>query len=118
LYFLYGAFLGGEVRQYQPSPDGRNIAEYREYRQGGATSTNLSTVELRTRFNPLRHTVLAGLDYGAKLSLSWMNSQNLLVSCNGCDPRNLVIRCNDCTSLDIVKKESRWRDVFIHYAVE
>jgi hypothetical protein len=33
---LYGRLFEGQVRQYEPNPDGNNIAEYRQY--GGATS--------------------------------------------------------------------------------
>jgi hypothetical protein len=116
---LYGRLFEGQVRQYEPSPDGNNIAEYRQYKQsGGATSTDLTTVELRTRLNPIRHTVLSGLDYGAKLSITWIDSRNLLITCNGCNPRDLLVPCKNCTSLDIVKKEAQWRDVSIHYAVQ
>ena len=117
-YIAHGRFFGGEIRQYRRSPDGTTIAEYREYKQSSATSTDLSTIELRTRYNPIRHTVLSGLDYGANLSITWIDSRNLLITCNGCNPRDLLAPCNNCTGLDIVKKEGRWRDVSIHYAVQ
>jgi len=115
---LYARLFAGVTRQYQPSPDGRNIAEYREYKEGSATTTDVSTVELRSRFNPLRHTVLSGLDYGAKLSLTWIDSHTLLVTRNGCSHGDLQVPCNNCTSLDIIKKEPRWRDISIRYSVE
>lgn len=108
-------FWAGQTLQYSISPDGRSIAECREYKQSSATSTDLKTVELRTRFNPVRHTVLSGLDYGATLSITWIDSRNLLVTCRGCNPLDLQIRCNNCTALDIVKRETEWRDVSIKY---
>jgi hypothetical protein len=115
---FYGRFFEGTIRQYQTSPDGSKVAEYREYGQsGGATSTDLSTVELRTRLNPIRHTVLAGLDYGGKLTITWIDSQNLLITCYGCTPRNLLVPCTNCTSLDIMRKEATWRDVSIRYVI-
>jgi hypothetical protein len=53
-YVLYGRLFEGDVRQYEISPDGNTIAEWREYPQSNATSTDLTAVQLRTRFNPFR----------------------------------------------------------------
>jgi hypothetical protein len=112
---LWARLFAGTTRQYALSPDGKSIAEYREYRQGSATTTDLGTVELKSRLNPIRHTVLSGPDYGANLSLTWVDSRNLIVECEGCSAGNVV--CHNCTALDIVKKESRWHDISIHYAL-
>ena len=114
-YVLHGRLFEGNIRQYDLSPDGENIAELREYREGSATTTNSATVELRTRLNPFRHIVLDGLDYGADLSVTWTDSRNLLVRCTKCasfDVKNDVYG----TVFYVLRKEARWHDVSIHYA--
>jgi hypothetical protein len=116
-YSLHGRLFEGDVRQYQVSPDGKNIAEVREYHQSSATSTDLTTVELRTRLNPFRHTVLGGLDYGDDLSVSWIDSGNLLVRCTKCasfDVRNDMYG----SILYVLQKETRWHDVSVHYSTK
>lgn len=113
---LWIRIFAGETLQYTPSPDGENIAEYRRYKQSSATTTDLITIELRSRFNPIRHTVLSGLDYGATFSLNWRDSRNLIVGCQGCNPANLTVR-GAPTAFAAVKKEERWNGVSILYAL-
>ena len=108
----------GKTMQYAVSPDGRNVAEYREYKQSSATSTDLSTIELRARLSPIRHTVLSGLDYGGRLSVKWLDSRNLLVTCTGCNPLCLALPRSNCTAIDVVRRENKWRDVSIHYILQ
>jgi hypothetical protein len=111
---IFGRLFAGQIRQWEVSPDQKNIAECRVYNTSSATSSDLSTVQLRTRFNPFRHTVLSGLDYGAKLSIAWIDSKNLVVECGNCG--GFETKCDTCgDSLYIVKKETRWHDVTIHY---
>jgi hypothetical protein len=94
---LYLQLGPGVVRQYKFSPDGRIIAECREY-------NNLSTVELRTTSNPFRDTVIASL-YDAGFSLTWVDSRTLLVDCNRCGEVQMVGRA-----------KAKWREVRIRYA--
>jgi hypothetical protein len=116
-YYLYGRLFDGDIRQYQISPDGKNIAEWREYHQSSATTTDLTTVELRSRLNPFRHTVLAGLDYGADLSVSWIDQRNLLIRCTKCT--SFDIKCDICGGpLYVVGKDTTWRDISVHYATK
>jgi hypothetical protein len=84
------------ILQFQPSPDGKIIAEYIEYKESSATSTDLSAIELKRRFSPFRHTVLAAWDYGGKLSVRWLDAHNLLVTCSGCSEDALLAPCVDC----------------------
>jgi hypothetical protein len=72
----------------------------------------MSDVQIRMRPNPFRHTVLSGIDYGARLSLSWTDSGSLLVQCGDCG--RFEIKCDDC-SLFILDKETKWHDVRIDY---
>jgi len=79
---LYGRLFSGEIRQHEVSPDRENIAECVEY-------TDLSTGQIRTKFNPLRHTVIAS-QYDAGLSVFWVDSGNLLVRCEKCGELSIV----------------------------
>lgn len=117
IYVLQVRFFGGDLRQYELSPDAKKIAQVREYDQSSATTTNLISVELRTKFNPFRHTVLAGLDYGAEISVTWVDSRNLLVRCIKCS--SFDVKCDSCGSaLYVVGKDTKWRDVSIQYSTE
>ena len=84
ILIAYLNFFSGKIRGYEISPDGRYVAEWREYDQSSARTTNLSTVQIRTRYSPFRRWVLSGLDYGAELSLIWIDSKNLVVQCGSC----------------------------------
>jgi hypothetical protein len=80
-FWLYLRLFSGQLLEYKVSPDGKYVAEYRSYYQGGgATTTNLKGVEIRTKLNPFRHTIIDALDYGADLSIRWIDSRNLLVT--------------------------------------
>jgi hypothetical protein len=113
-FIIYQGFFLGEVRDYRVSPNGEYIAEWRVYGQGAATSTDLSTVQLKTRINPFRRRVLTGLDYGAQISLIWVDSKTLVVQCGGCG--GFEIKSDACgNALYVVGKENSWRDVQIRY---
>jgi hypothetical protein len=71
---LYGQLFAGQVRELEVSPDQNKIAEWRMYGKTSATTSPFSAIELRTRMNPFRHTILSGVDYGAELSVSWLDA--------------------------------------------
>jgi hypothetical protein len=100
--------FSGEVLDYKVSPDTKYIAEYRFYEQGGgATATNLKGVEIRTQLNPFRHTIIDALDYGADLTIQWIDSRNLLIKCP-----------NSGGKMDFYGHETKWHDVTIHYDLD
>ena len=104
--WLYVRLFSGQVLACKASTDGKYVAEYRFYYQtGGATVTHLKGVEIRTRFNPLRHTIIDALDYGGDLTVNWIDSRNLLITCPNSGGK-LDFYGGDKTS---------WHDVTIHY---
>jgi hypothetical protein len=110
----YLNFFSGRIRAYEISPDGRYLAEWREYDQSSATTTNLSTVQIRTRYSPFRRSVLSGLDYLAELSLIWIDSKNLIVQCGSCG--GFEAKCSTCLDgLYVERKETSWHDVRVRY---
>jgi len=56
--------------------------------------------------NPFKHVVFGGLDYGATIRISWVDSMNLIVTCERCE------------NLDQKVKEQQWKTVSIHYNVD
>jgi len=94
----FARLFSGKVRQSATSPDGKYVADCREFR-------DFSTVQIGPKFNPFRHTVV-DLLYDAGLSVTWIDSKNLLIDCQKCGE----LYAN-------VKKDSRWRDVSIYYTV-
>lgn len=76
-YFLYGRLFDGDIRQYQISPDGRNIAEWREYHQSSATTTDVTTVELRLSLpcSEVEFEPLAVAEIGQRLSTAQANQK-------------------------------------------
>lgn len=106
-----------QTLQRAVSPDGKYIAEWREYDQSSATTSNLDTVELKSRSSPFRRMVLTGF-WAAGPSIVWMDSRNLRVGCNGCG--NFEVKCDRCKEQEfyIFSKETQWRDVKIHYGKE
>jgi len=112
---LYEGLVAGHLQKQALSPDGKYVAILKEYSQGGATSSDLSKVQIKTRRNPFPHTVLTGIDYGAHLSISWNSPRNLVVGCDNCG--NFGIRCDACP-LYILAKETKWRDITISYSIQ
>jgi hypothetical protein len=102
LLLVYGKFFSGEVLQLQRSPDGKMIAEVRNYGTA-ATDAFQTSIELRHAMSPFRESVLFGSNYGAEFSLEWRDSSNLIVKCIGCQHLNVSLR-----------KET-WDNVTIHY---
>ena len=104
LFWAYLLLFSGEVRQRAVSPDGKLVAESRiDGSFAGATDAAIASVELRTKFNPFRHSVLVALDYGGSVSVYWE------------DPRHLVVTCERCKNLDIRRKQREWHGVSITY---
>jgi hypothetical protein len=108
-FYLHLRLFSGEVLEYRVSPDGKYVAECRYYYQGGgATTTNLKGVEIRTKLNPFRHTIIDALDYGGELKIRWIDSRNLLVTCP-----------DSSGELDFYGgSETKWHDVSIHYDLD
>jgi hypothetical protein len=92
--------------QRPASPDGRVIAYSVLNTTSTAMDADASWIELRTRFTPFRHTVFGGLNYGADVTVSRIDS------------RNLLIRCAKYNKLDIKGKEAKWHGISIHYEIE
>jgi hypothetical protein len=105
-WIIYPRVSSADVTLRAISPDGGTTAEVDTSKGGGATEAAYTGVRLRSRFNPFRHYVFGGLDYGAKVTLSWTDS------------RNLIIKCQNCEKLDIKDEEHDWRGVRIHYDKE
>ena len=100
---VYMRLQAGNVQQRLPSPDGRVIAECRILDFAAATDSAATTVQLRTRFNPLRHTVFLGLLDGGNVTISWPDSNTLVVKCARCDKAY------------IQGTERQWNSVSIRY---
>ena len=98
---------GGDLLDYKVSPDGKYIAEYRLYEQRGATSTDAKAVQVRTKLNPFRHTLVDALDYGADLSITWIDSRNLLITCPESGGK-----------LDFYGGDTKWHEISIHYELD
>lgn len=98
---------GGKLLDYKVSPDGKYVAEYHFYYQGGATVTSLKTVEIHTKINPFRHDIIDALDYGADLSVRWLDSRNLLITCPESGGR-----------LDFYGRDTKWHEISIHYDLD
>ena len=103
--FVYVRVFAGHVKQTATSPDGKSIAEVRELSPLSGLDADLIAVRLRTTWNPFRRVVFSGLDYGAQITISWIDPTDLLVMCVGCDH----LRDQD--------RENSWRNVTIHYSI-
>jgi hypothetical protein len=103
LLLAYARIFSGSAKQRLPSPDGETIAEVREFTSLSAMDADYLGVQVRTKLNPFRHFVFAGLDDGIKITISWIDSKTLQISCERCEQ----IRTNI--------KEDAWRDVSIRY---
>jgi hypothetical protein len=102
---LYVRVFPSGIQQRVSSPDGQAVAEQILLRPLTTLDTVQTTVQLRTKLNPFRHTVFAGLNYGAEVTISWIDS------------RNLLVKCVKCTNLNVLRREDNWRYVTIHYEI-
>jgi hypothetical protein len=103
---IYPRVSSSNVKLRLISPDGHTTAEVDVSEWGGATEAAHTGVRLRSRFNPFKHYVFVGLDYGAKVTVSWIDS------------RNLLIKCQNCDKLTTKTEEHKWHDITIHYEIE
>ena len=104
---LYIRLFAGDVRQRLVSPDGMVIAEVRTLDFAAATDGPNTAIELRTKNNPFRHSVFSGLDYGAKITVSWI------------DAKSLLVRCEDCAKLSYGNtRQDKWHEIEIHYDLQ
>jgi hypothetical protein len=53
----------------------------------GASATDVGYlgVTLKTRFNPIRHYIFGGSNYGAQIRVSWISDHVLLIHCERCE---------------------------------
>jgi hypothetical protein len=80
------------------------IAEVVNSGTAAATDVNYLGVTLKTRFDPIRHYVFAGSNYGADIRIAWLGDHMLL------------IRCEHCEKLEGGNiLERRWHQVIICY---
>ena len=104
LLIVYPRIFGGRVRQTARNAKGTVTAEVVASGFAAATDVGYLGVTLKTRFDPVRHTVFGGSDYGAQITISWIG------------PNVLLIRCQHCEKLqggNIL--EQKWHQVTICY---
>lgn len=101
----YGRAFSGQVRQYAANPSGTLNAEViADNGLAAATDAGTLGVTLKTWFNPFRHYVFVGSDYGAQITISWISD------------RVLLIRCEHCEKLKTGKvPERKWHQVTVCY---
>jgi hypothetical protein len=96
----------GSVRQRLPSPDNHVVAEVRDYTFRPATEANETAVMVGYRFRLGSDTVFDGLNYGADIKISWIDS------------RTLLVRCGTCNNFNTIFKETQWGPISIHYDID
>lgn len=106
LFWVSVRVFGTRVLQRVPSPDDQFIAEVSEFRALSALDADYLTVELKKKWNPFGHGISGGLDYGAEISVSWIDS------------KTLVVRCTKCEKLGQSYREDRWGDISVRYIVQ
>jgi len=115
------------------SPDGKYISQVRTSDTGSAVDVDYISVDLQPRWNPFRHEIFGGLDSGAQLTIPWLDSQNLLITCTKCDnlgqeylgekgesiePEHRLSTCAGCGTPRYAYKEDKWHDITIHYVTQ
>lgn len=107
LYFAQascGYAFSGHLVQAAVSPDGRFLAQIRQYERGGATEPRYTGVEIGPRLGGFRHTIFYAGAAGETLRVSWSTSATLLVS------------CDDCGGMEVAESpEHDWHGVAIRY---
>lgn len=82
---LYLRIFGGHVLQSASNPSGNITAEVVSSGIAAATDVGYVGVTLRTRFDPIRHYVFAGSNYGADIQIAWIGDHTLLIHCEHCE---------------------------------
>ncbi len=85
LLIVYSWIFGGRVRQTARNAKGTVTAEVVASGFAAATDVDYLGVTLKTRFDPIRHTVFGGSDYGAHIQISWIGTNVLLIRCQYCE---------------------------------
>jgi hypothetical protein len=89
LLIAYLRIFGGHVLQIASNPESSVTAEVIEDGSGaGAMDVGYLGVSLKTKFNPIRHYVFGGSNYGAQLHVSWISDDVLLIRCEHCEKLN------------------------------
>jgi hypothetical protein len=101
---LYLRIFSGQILHRAPNPKHDITAEVVNDGMAAATDTDYLGVTLKTRFDPIRHYVFGGLNYGANVRIAWIGDDTLL------------IRCAHCEKLDGGNiLERRWHKVILCY---
>lgn len=86
LLLAYLLFFGGHVLQSASNPAKSVTAEVIEDSSfAAATDAAYLGVAVKARWNPIRHYVFGGSDYGAQIQASWINDHVLLIHCIQCE---------------------------------
>lgn len=105
LLIAYLRIFGGHVLQSALNPERTVTAEVIDDSSfAAATDVGYLGVTLKTRFNPIRHYVFGGSDYGAHVQVSWISDHVLLIQCD---------RCEKLEGGNIL--ERKWRQITICY---
>jgi hypothetical protein len=106
ILLICARLLSGTLQQYSPSPDGARIAQVRVFKNAGATDANIRAVQMKKEFHLFRHTVFEGGDYGATISVRWLDANRLLIT------------CVNCKAFNVFRQETSWDDVAITYDLQ
>jgi hypothetical protein len=102
---VYLRVFSGHVVQSASNSKGNLKAEViNDSGTAAATDVGYLGVTLKTWFNPIRHYVFGGSNYGADIQIKWINDHTLLIHCDHCeklDGGNIL--------------ERRWHQVIICY---
>ena len=105
LLIAYLRMFGGHVLQSSLSPESSVTAEViDDSSSAAATDVGYLGVALKTRFNPIRHYVFGGSNYGAHVQVSWISDHVVLIQCE---------RCEKLEGGSIL--ERKWRQITICY---
>jgi hypothetical protein len=91
------------------SPDGRATGYVKTRVAGGATEAAYTFVSLQDHGDFFAHTLFGGANYGAKVSVSWLDSRNLLVKCQDC----FQLGRGEVGAADLL--ECSWHETSVHY---
>lgn len=107
LYFAQascGYAFSGHLVQAAVSPDGRFLAQIRQYDGGGATEPKYTGVEIGPRMGGFRHTIFYAGAAGDTLRISWST------------PGALLVTCDDCSGMELAGSvDHDWHGVAIRY---
>ena len=102
---VYLNIFTGTVLQRSASLDGKAQAQIRVDNFAAATDVSHSSVELRSGLNPLWCPVFSYINNGAKVTISWIDSDTLQVDCG-----------DECDRLDVEGLVRRWKNIRIRYS--